>query len=120
MKNGNHAASKQDLAELERRLTKATVELESRLTKAMAEMNAQLTKAMTEQEERLQEAIHDGETRLLKAFYSYAEAAQKHFVDLERSDLSLRERLGIMDARITELERRLNMPPPRQQSPATR
>ena len=48
MKNGNQAATKQDLAELEQRLT-----------------------------ERFQEAIHDSETRLLKAFYGYTEAAQK-------------------------------------------
>ncbi len=117
MKNGNHAASKQDLAELERRLTKATVELESRLTKAMVDLENRLENRLTE---GFQEAVHDSETRLLKAFYSYAEAAQKHFVDLERSDLSLRERMGIMDARITDLERRLNMPPPRQEPLTTR
>ncbi|MBI4479628.1 MAG: hypothetical protein HY651_06360 [Acidobacteria bacterium] len=34
-------------------------------------------------EDRLLEAIHDSETRLLKAFYTYAEATQKHLVDLD-------------------------------------
>ncbi len=52
MDNGNQPATKQDLADLEQRLT-----------------------------ERFQEAVHDAETRLLKAFYSYAEAAQKHFAE---------------------------------------
>ena len=82
MKNGNQAATKQDLAELEQRLT-----------------------------ERFQEAIHDSETRLLKAFYGYMESAQKHFVDLDRNDNSVRERLGTLEARINEIEKRLNMPP---------
>ena len=89
MENGNEVATKRDLAELEQRLTKDMAGLE----------------------ERLLEAIHDAETRLLKAFYGYMESAQKHFVDLDRNDNSVRERLGTLEERINEIEKRLNMPP---------
>ena len=104
MKNGNQAATKQDLAELEQRLTKDITSLEQRLTKGISELENRLT-------ERFQEAIHDAETRLLKAFYSYAEAAQKHFADLDQASVSFRERLGTLEGRILEIEKRLNMPP---------
>ena len=69
-------------------------------------------KDLLDLEQKFVEAIHDSETKLLRAFYSYAEAAQKHFNDLDRSDSSLRERLGTCETRITEIEKRLNKPRP--------
>ncbi len=81
MDNGRQPATKKDLLELEERL-----------------------------EKRFTEALHDTETKLLRAFYSFAEATQKHFIDLDRSDSSLRERLGTCENRITEIEKRLNKP----------
>ena len=65
---------------------------------------------MSAQREGLLEAIHDSETRLLKAFYIYAESSQKHFADLDQSSFSLRDRLGSLENRIVEVEKRLNMP----------
>ena len=59
----------------------------------------------------LLQAIHDMETRILKAFYAYTEATQKHLADLDRSDGSLRDRLGTLEVRMTEIEKRLNFPP---------
>jgi hypothetical protein len=61
--------------------------------------------------EELLEAIHDGETRVLKALYGYAESAQKHSLELDRADFSLRERLGSLETRLVEVEKRLNIPP---------
>ena len=87
--NGRKPATKEDLAELEKRLLGA----------------------LAKQREELLEAIDDRETRLLKAFYTWAEAAQKHSVDLDRSDSSMRERMASLEGRITEVEKRLNMPP---------
>ena len=59
----------------------------------------------------LLQAIHDMETRILKAFYAYTEATQKHLADLDRSDGSMRDRMGTLEVRITEIEKRLNIPP---------
>ena len=73
--------------------------------------NTPATKAdLAKLEERLLEAIHDSETRLLKAFYTYAEATQKHLVDLDKSDGSIRDRLGALEARMINLEKRLDLP----------
>ncbi len=59
----------------------------------------------------LLQAIHDMETRILKAFYAYTEANQKHLADLDRSDGSMRDRMGTLEVRITEIEKRINFPP---------
>ena len=59
----------------------------------------------------LLQAIHDMETRILKAFYAYTETTQKHLADLDRSDGSMRDRMGTLEVRITEIEKRLNFPP---------
>ena len=60
--------------------------------------------------EALVEAIHDSETKLLKAFYTYAEATQKHLLDLDKSDGSIRDRLGALEARLINVEKRLDLP----------
>ncbi len=90
MDNGRQPATKQDLLELEDRVNQRMSALEGRFV----------------------EALHGTETKLLRAFYSFAEATQKHFNDLDRSDSSLRERLGACENRITEIEKRLNTPRP--------
>ena len=59
----------------------------------------------------LLQAIHEMETRILKAFYAYTEATQKHLADLDRSDGSMRDRMGALEVRITEIEKRINFPP---------
>ena len=61
--------------------------------------------------EELVEAIHDSETRLLRAFYDFAETNQKRLAEAERTGVVIIERLAMMERRITEVEKRLNMPP---------
>jgi len=110
MENGQQPATKQDLIDLEQRLegrsaTKQDLsDLEQRLAFTLSDLEQRLA-------ERFAEAVHNSETRLLKAFYGFTEATQKHFIDLDRSDSSLRERLGVLEVRLTEVERRLNTPP---------
>jgi hypothetical protein len=55
---------------------------------------ADLAKLKAEIVEAMHEAVHDSETRLLKAFYTYAEGSHKHMLDLDKSDSSIRDRLG--------------------------
>ena len=62
-------------------------------------------------EERLAEAIHDSETRLLKAFYTFAESNQQRLGQVEGATNAVISRLATMEVRITEVEKRLNMPP---------
>ena len=55
--------------------------------------------------------LHESETRLLGAFYSVAESSQKRVGDSERDVSALKERLGMLETRLTTVEKRLNMPP---------
>lgn len=93
MNNGHEPATKADLQALEQRLEGKIDASESRVV------------------DRVNEMIRDAETRLLQAFYSYADANNKRVGQLEGNDLGFLTRLGTMENRILEIEKRLNMPP---------
>jgi peptidoglycan hydrolase CwlO-like protein len=65
-------------------------------------------------EDRLVEAFRDGQTELLKAFYNYAQSNDERVASTEAESASLKKRLAIAESRITDIERRLNWPPPTQ------
>ena len=88
MNNGSAPATKQDLTDLKTELLAADARLK----------------------EELLEAMHDIETHLLKAFYGYTESTQRHLKELDRAHISVHERLGTLEDRIQELERRINFP----------
>ena len=62
-------------------------------------------------EERLVEAIRDNQTEILKAFYGFTQTVQQRFSESENTEGSLRKRMTILESRLLEVERRLNMPP---------
>jgi hypothetical protein len=49
--------------------------------------------------------------KILGNVFRLAEALQSRVVDLERSDANLKHRLAMLEERLTELEKRLNIPP---------
>jgi hypothetical protein len=53
----------------------------------------------------------DSQTALLKAFYTYAEGNNKRVAELDGDEAAIRSRLGTLESRLLEVERRLNMPP---------
>ena len=106
--NGSKPATIDDLDKLKVVLLEAMGKQSEELRE---EFRRELREAMGKQREELLEAIHDAETRLLKAFYAYAESAQKHFSELDHSHASLGDRLGSLEGRMLEVEKRLNMPP---------
>jgi hypothetical protein len=55
--------------------------------------------------------IADGETRVLKAFYNFAESNQKRLAEIDSENAAIRSRLGSVETRLLEVEKRLNMPP---------
>jgi hypothetical protein len=57
------------------------------------------------------ERISDSETKLLGAFYSFAQSNQKRMVEIEGNEMALRSRIGTLESRILEVEKRLNIPP---------
>ena len=92
MENGNQPATKQDLAEVR-------IEMENR---------------MQAMEDRLIEAFRDLQTELLKAFYSFTESNRQRVSQLEGNQASLITRVGTLEDRMTDLERRIITPPPTQ------
>ncbi len=85
----------------------------------MDDLNAPATKAdlqriegrLVEAEERLMEGMRDVQTEMLKAFYSFAKSTEAKLQDSEISDHLIRQRVSAVESRLTEIERRLNMPP---------
>ena len=57
------------------------------------------------------ELVHDSETRLLQAFYGFAEATNKRFNQIDGNVGILLNRMGTLESRVLELEKRLNIPP---------
>jgi hypothetical protein len=92
MENGNQPATKQDIAEVR--------------TEMKAEMKAM--------EDRLIEAFRDSQTELLKAFYSFTESNRQRVGQLEGNQASLITRVGTLEDRLTDLERRFLAQPPTQ------
>ena len=70
-----------------------------------------LEERLIQAEERLMEGMRDIQTELLKAFYSFAKSTDAKLQDAEISDHLIRQRVSAVESRLTEIERRLNMPP---------
>ena len=96
MENGNQPATKQDLAEVR--------------TEVKA-MDVRLNDRMQAMEDRLIEAFRDSQTELLKAFYSFTESNRQRVSQVEANQASLITRVGTLEDRITDLERRIISPP---------
>jgi hypothetical protein len=60
----------------------------------------------------LRESFRDSQTGLLTAFYSFAQSNNKRFAELEGNEAAIRNRLGTIEDRLMELERRVMTPPP--------
>ena len=52
---------------------------------------------------------------ILTNVFRLAEALQSRVSDLERSDANMKHRLAMLEERLTELEKKLNLPPTRVQ-----
>jgi hypothetical protein len=58
------------------------------------------------------EAMRDIQTELLKAFYTYAQSTDLKLKETEIADFTARQRIPAVESRVTDLEKRFNMPPP--------
>ena len=63
-------------------------------------------------EERLLKAIGDTATELAKAFFHFTESNQIRATQLEANQAALIDRISTLEARLTDLEKRLNFPQP--------
>ncbi len=92
--------------------TKGDLEdLSAGLRGEMRAMEDRLRTETKEMEDHLVESIRDSETKLLKAFYTFAESNQARLASIETEGDAMRKRLRILESRMTDVEKRLNMPP---------
>jgi hypothetical protein len=106
MDNGNEPATRQDIAEI--RIEMKT--MEDRLDNRMKAMEDRLDNRMKAMDDRLIEAFRDSQTELLKAFYSFTESNRHRVTQLEGNQGALITRVGTLEDRMTELERRVKFP----------
>ncbi len=116
-------ATKADLKELEDRLVArmdagfAAQEerLERRMDARFAAQEQRFEGRMDTWEQRIIDRvgtmIRDTETRLLAAFYTYAQVTDKRLVQTEANVSIFFDRLGKVEGRLLEVEKRLNTPP---------
>jgi hypothetical protein len=107
MENGHEPATKADLEKL-RSDTKSDLEQFSSATMSDVE---QICSEIRHGFDELKETLRDGQTEILKAFYGYTQTTDAKLKEGVISDNFLRERLTIVESRLLNVERRLNMPP---------
>ncbi len=108
---------KSDLQSMKSELTSDLQSMKSELKSDMQSLEASVqTKLDMLQSEMhhiaddLKEVVRDSQTEVLKAFYSFAQSNSKRVVELEGNEAALRGRLGIIEDRLLEVEKRLNIP----------
>ena len=81
-------------------------------TKAdLAELRGEFKADLAALEDRLTEVMRDVQTEMLRAFYGFMETVQTRFKAQDDAEAGLKKRLGILEERLLEVEKRLNMPP---------
>ena len=61
--------------------------------------------------DELVEVFRDSQTEILTAFYGFSQTIQDRFKENDQTEASLKRRLGTVEARLLEIEKRLNLPP---------
>jgi hypothetical protein len=74
--------------------------------------NASATKGdLAEWGTRTIEVIRDAQTETLRAFYGFVESVQTRFKAQDDTEAGLKKRLTVLEERVLEVEKKLNMPP---------
>jgi len=74
------------------------------------DLRAELQAEMKAMEERIVEAFRDAQTEVLKAFYSFASSNDQRVAQIEGGQVAMNARLGTLESRVTQLERKVNFP----------
>jgi len=102
----NAPATKGDLLSVKNELKNEVAELRSKLDESANMLRSE----MQHLNDHLTEGFRDMQTEMLKAFYGYMGTSDSRLKDMEGSDVFLRQRLTILEARITDLEKKLITP----------
>jgi hypothetical protein len=122
MDDSNTPATKADLQQVKEQLRSEIQENTAQLRSELRETAEQVRSEMRETADQLRsefqhgfddlkEAFRDAQTEILKAFYSFAQTNQQRLSQVDVTTTALLARLGTVEARLLEVEKRLNMPP---------
>lgn len=101
--NPQDPATKSDL----QLLTSDVQSLEGRMPTQLEMLRSE----MRQMRDDLKESFRDSTSEVLKAIYSFAQSNSRRFVELEGNEAALRGRLGIIEDRLLEVEKRVGIPP---------
>src|SRR5262245_29093867 len=87
-------------------------ELGEEIRQGMSDLKLAVNTRIHEFEQRADQQLGDIATRLLTTIFHLAEALQSRLMDVERSDANVKHRLAMLEERLTELEKKLALPPP--------
>ena len=90
-------------------------DLGQELRQEMIDLKLAVNTRLQEFEQRVEQQLGEIGTRIVTTVFQIAEALQSRLTDVERSDATLKHRLAMLEERLTELEKRLNIPPQRVQ-----
>lgn len=114
MEDPNAPATKGDIADLKGHMDELGSGLKAQVDHVRSDLVTQVDQLRSETNHMyndLVERVADGETRRLKAFYNFAESNQKRLAEIDSDQAAIRSRLGSVETRLLEVEKRLNMPP---------
>ena len=99
-------------AEMVELLTQLAGDLRAEMAAVKAEMAAMKQEII----EEVQERVRDAQTEILKAFFPFQQSSdirmRKLEANLSNTDTALTERMGVVERRLQEIERRLIINPP--------
>jgi len=104
---------KQDLADVRTELKQDVAEVRTELKQDVAEVRQEvaiLRSEMNHQFDDLKETFRDSQTELLKAFYGFTESNRHRVGQVETGQAGLITRIGVLEDRMLELERKVNFP----------
>jgi len=90
-------------------------DLSQELRQEMMDLKLAVNTRLQEFEQRVEQQLGEVGARIVTTVFQLAEALQSRLTDVERSDATLKHRLAMLEERLTELEKRLNIPPQRVQ-----
>lgn len=101
--DSNAPATKGDIADLRSELHRTADQLRERIENVDTRMGEGFS--------HLDESIHDSQTEILRSIYGFTESLQQRFQEMDQTEASLKRRMTILEGRILEVEKRLNIPP---------
>jgi ElaB/YqjD/DUF883 family membrane-anchored ribosome-binding protein len=107
MENSEQPATKQDIGQLRTELKQDIHELRTEMKQDGEQLRSEFQHAFDD----LRETLRDVQTELRKAFYSFAQSTDAKLKETEIADIMLRQRLTAVEFRVTEIEKRINLPP---------